>query len=121
MKQFLLVGVDISKKTLDLFFKPQDQHLKITNNTSGFKEFKSFIATLLSRQAELLVVMEHTGHYSLQWELYLTSLNIRYCKVPALHIKRSLGLTRGKTDKIDSRRIAQFGWRNREELTSDPD
>jgi transposase len=64
------------------------------------------------------VVLEHTGSYSLQWEWYLQAHGIGYCKVSSLHIKRCLGLTRGKTDRLDSRRIAQFGWRHREELTA---
>lgn len=30
---------------------------------------------------------------------------------PALEIKRSMGITRGKNDRIDSRRIADFAFR----------
>src|SRR6478672_4589058 len=120
MKHLLVIGVDISKKTLDLFFKPLELYLKISNNNSGFKEFKSFLQKHLSAQMQMLVVMEHTGQYSLQWELFLQNLGIGFCKVSSLHIKRTLGLTRGKSDRIDAERIAQFGWRHHDQLESDP-
>jgi transposase len=120
MKHLLLIGVDISKKTLDLFFKPLELYLKISNNNAGFKEFKQFLQKHLSAQMQVLVVMEHTGQYSLQWELFLQNLGIGFCKVSSLHIKRTLGLIRGKSDRIDAQRIAQFAYRYHDQLTADP-
>jgi transposase len=120
MKHLLLIGVDVSKKTLDLFFKPLELYLKISNNNHGFKEFKQLLQKHLSREMEVLVVMEHTGQYSLQWELFLQNLGIGFCKVSSLHIKRTMGLTRGKSDRIDAQRIAQFGYRYQDQLTADP-
>src|SRR6476661_9469526 len=120
MKQFLLIGVDISKRTLDLFFKPLELYLKITNNNQGFTEFKQFLQKHLSADMQVLVVMEHTGQYSLQWELFLQNLGIGFCKVSSLHIKRTMGITRGKSDRIDAERIARFGDRYQDQLTADP-
>ena len=34
----------------------------------------------------------------------------------AVHIKQSLGLSRGKTDKVDAKRIALFAYKNRDEV-----
>ncbi len=67
-----------------------------------------------------MVVMEHTGLYSLKFETFLRKSGVGYCKIPALEIKRSLGMTRGKNDKIDAERIAGYGWLRREMLTPDP-
>jgi len=120
MKQLLLIGVDVSKKTLDLFFKPLELYLKISNNNHGFKEFKLLLQKHLSCEMEVLVVMEHTGQYSLQWELFLQNLGIGFCKVSSLHIKRSMGLTRGKSDRIDAQRIASFAYRYHDQLSADP-
>ena len=120
MKQLLLIGVDVSKKTLDLFFKPLELYLKISNNNHGFKEFKQLLQKHLSCEMEVLVVMEHTGQYSLQWELFLQNLGIGFCKVSSLHIKRSMGLTRGKSDRIDAQRIACFAYRHYDQLKADP-
>jgi transposase len=120
MKHLLVIGVDVSKKTLDLFFKPLEVYLKISNNNPGFKEFKEFLQKHLSAQMQVLVVMEHTGQYSLQWELFLQNLGIGFCKISSLRIKRTLGLTRGKSDRIDAQRIAQFAYRYQDQLTADP-
>jgi transposase len=61
-------------------------------------------------------VMEHTGYYSYQFELFLQEQQIVYSKVSALQIKRSVGLVRGKSDKIDAFTISHYGWMRRDEL-----
>jgi transposase len=40
-------------------------------------------------------------------------MNLDYCVEPGLKIKRSLGLTRGKNDKIDARRLADYAYTNK--------
>src|SRR3546814_3601464 len=40
-------------------------------------------------------------------------------KLAALEIKRSLGVTRGKNDKVDAERIAQYGWLRKDALDCD--
>ncbi len=69
--------------------------------------------------ATLLIVMEHTGLYSYCFEKYLHDHSIAFTKVNALAIKRSIGLGRGKNDKIDARRIAGYGYEKREQLVAD--
>jgi transposase len=61
--------------------------------------------------------MEHTGLYSHLFELFLQKEGIGYLKKPAVEIKQSIGMIRGKSDRIDAKRIAQYGWLRREELT----
>jgi transposase len=119
MKELIIVGVDVSKFTLDICFKPSGVIIKVTNNQVGFKQWSSKCKQLLQGGFEILVVMEHTGRYSLSFESFLRSKCIRYCKIPALHIKRSLGIIRGKNDKVDAQRIADYGWLRRETLTPD--
>jgi transposase len=65
---------------------------------------------------DLWVVMEHTGYYSYQFELFLHQQKIRYTKVAALEIKRSVGLVRGKSDKVDALLISRYGWMRRDQL-----
>jgi transposase len=40
--------------------------------------------------------------------VFLDSHNIAFAMVPALEIKKSLGITRGKSDKVDAQRIALY-------------
>jgi transposase len=120
MKEMVLVGVDVSKMTLDIFVKPSGLSLKISNDLKGFKQWWAEMRKLLTPQSKVMVVMEHTGLYSLKFETFLRKTGIDYCKIPALEIKRSLGMTRGKNDKIDAQRIATYGWLRRDILTADP-
>lgn len=115
MKQKVIVGIDVSKRTLDVCIKPSGTTFQITNDLPGFKALSTAIPGGIGH---VLVVMEHTGHYSLQLENYLHKEGIGLCKLPALEIKRSCGLTRGKTDKVDAVRIAEYGWLRRSELTA---
>jgi transposase len=117
MQQTLIVGVDVSKSTLDICFKPCSTNLRIKNNVAGFRSLYTQLKKMNAQT--VLVVMEHTGHYSFRFEKFLSSKSIGYCKVPALQIKRSLGITRGKTDKLDATRIAEYAWLRRDILIAD--
>src|SRR5687768_5767991 len=119
MKQCLIVGVDVSKDTLDIFCKPSGQHVQIQNKLNGFKDLLRFLKPQISADTEVLIVMEHTGFYSYRFERFLQSKAMSYCKLPALEIKHSIGMIRGKDDKIDAERIATYGWLRREILQAD--
>jgi transposase len=119
MQQTVIVGIDVSKKTLDIFCKPQETFLQIPNTVAGFKAWLAKLRELNIDHQSLMVVMEHTGRYSHRFEVFLQKHSIGYCKVAALQIKRSLGVTRGKSDQIDARRIAEYGWLRKESLVAD--
>jgi transposase len=112
MKCKLIIGIDVSKRTLDMHIKPVGATLQITNDLAGFMVLKKQVTP----GSEVLVVMEHTGLYSRKLELFLHSHRIAFCKVPALEIKRSLGVVRGKNDRIDATRIAEYAWLRRDQL-----
>ena len=120
MQDFLLIGVDVSKASLDICFKPMGTLLRIENNPVGYKQWITELHKFYVDNAKLLVVMEHTGRYSKRFETFMQSQKIAYCKVAALQIKRSLGVVRGKDDKIDAQRIAEYGWLRRDILVADP-
>lgn len=117
MKEIIIVGADISKATIDLYIKPFENSMCIENNPKGFRKWVKELKQ--STNSAVLVVMEHTGRYSRKFESFLTSQFVDYCKLPALQIKRSMGMQRGKNDKIDAERIAEYGWLRREILNAD--
>jgi len=119
MKESMIIGVDVSKSTLDICFKPSGLTMQIVNKPAGFKQWFARSKKILKADLQILVVMEHTGQYSLMFESFLRSKSIGYCKIAALQIKRSLGVIRGKNDKVDAQRIAEYGWLRREILTAD--
>lgn len=119
MKEFLVIGVDVSKATLDICIKPLNLTMQISNDQKGFKDWYEGVKKIMDPSSKVMVVMEHTGGYSLRFEKFLRGKAVNYCKISALQIKRSLGVIRGKNDKVDAVRIAEYGWLRREELKAD--
>ncbi len=105
----VILGIDVSKLTLDISCAERRLHLKIDNNSKGFSEFRKWCKMNDINLIETLVVMEHTGGYEYRFIQFCESVPVAYCRIPGLQIKKSLGMTRGKDDKVDSFRIAQYG------------
>lgn len=103
-----IIGVDVSKLTLDLYFKEGKAHLKITNDPAGFKELLKWCQSLKIDLTHAIFAMEHTGGYEYRLIQFLTSKQLAFIRMPALAIKRSLGIVRGKNDKVDAKRIALY-------------
>ena len=117
MKARTIIGVDVSKLKLDFWILPHEKSLQIVNDKKGFAAWMLWLKAHSVHLSEVLVVMEDTGHYSYAFELLLQHHQIGYVKKPAIEIKNSQGLIRGKSDHIDAARIARYGWLRREELT----
>lgn len=65
---------------------------------------------------DTLFIFEHTGMYSDLIMSELSELGLYFSMVPGLEIKRSMGITRGKTDQKDAKMIALYGYRLRDEI-----
>jgi len=105
----IMVGIDVSKATLDLCLLINNQsQLQQLKNSS--KTVKSFFNKLIKQNkgVKISVCMESTGYYN--WPCYeaFEDMEIELFVVNPLHLKRSMGLVRGKTDSIDATRIARF-------------
>lgn len=112
-----IIGADLSKRTIDLFFQ---SHLNIENSKAGFSRMLSWFKEQSIDSSQVLIVMEHTGLYSFCFENFLQDHQIAFSKVSALAVKRSIGLVRGKSDKIDARRLADYGFEKKGKLTIEP-
>jgi transposase len=120
-KKKYFIGVDISKDHLDLAFVSEEgngvfKDKKVENSFKGYGRIKSWLTKEKLRLTDCLFCMEHTGTYGLLLFAWLSKMGIDYCVEPALQIKRSLGVTRGKNDKVDARRIAEYALTNRAKL-----
>lgn len=108
----IIIGIDISKKTLDICIKEEKSinYLSIENKTSAIKSFLKLYA-----KENLMIAMENTGRYN--WTLLevLEAFNFKVYVISPLHLKKSMGITRGKNDKIDSLRICNFIEKNHAE------
>lgn len=109
MKKFeYRIGVDVSKLTLDLHSAERKEHLKIGNNAEGLKLLTKWLKELKIPTTDLLIVMEYTGGCEFRLLQYCEAKGIAYCRIPGLAIKKSMGIVRGKNDKVDAFRIAQY-------------
>jgi len=113
MKVENIIGADISKTSIDMVCHLPYSHLKITNSLSGFQEMLDWFRKQDLDLSVTMVLMEHTGLYSYSFEAFLHQHLVAFTKVNALTIKRSIGMVRGKTDKVDARRIAGYGYEKR--------
>jgi transposase len=115
------IGIDISKATLDfavVVFNKQLFHYQSTNDKVGVESFVKQLKTHCPEAnfSNSLYCMEHTGIYNnhLLNFLHLKQANI-WLEHP-IHIKDSLGMVRGKNDKVDALRIAIYAYKNRDEV-----
>jgi transposase len=117
MKILDVVGIDVSKLTIDVVIHSNQQHYQFENTRVGFRKLTKWaLKESLCSKENLLYVFEHTGLYSYELSIYLTEKEIPFSMVPGLEIKRSLGISRGKDDKKDARVIARYAYRLRDEI-----
>ena len=119
MKLQHIIGADLSKKRIDLVCHLFQTHIQIDNTVKGFKDLMLWMRQQKINLSQVMIVMEHTGLYSYCFEDFLHRRQIAFCKVNALTIKRSIGLVRGKTDKLDAARIAAYGYEKKDKLKAD--
>jgi transposase len=111
------IGIDVSKDTLDVVCHLTGAYIKVSNNSAGFKQLLSWVKKQVCKELEqTLFCFEHTGIYSLELALFLEGQKLSFAVESPLSIKRSLGLKRGKSDKVDAREIAHYAYLRREEL-----
>jgi transposase len=119
MKVQHILGADLSKNWIDLVVHSSGAYLRIENNAAGFKQLVKWLNHQKLALVETLLVMEHTGLYSFLFEGFLHAKQIAFTKVSALAIQRSMGLQRGKSDKLDAKRIALYGQKEKESLRAE--
>ncbi len=113
-----IIGVDVSKSKLDYCIILSDDfektHFHITDNNA--KGIIKFITGIKKKCSDVLFCLENTGVYSMPLCYWLQEMEVDYWVVPALEIKRSKGICRGKSDKADARDIARFAYSHLHEL-----
>lgn len=109
MKKYpIVIGIDVSKNHLDLCLYSQEitESYNVPNNKLGFAK----IIKLIKDVNSTLVCLEHTGIYTFPLCGYLSDNNIIHTLIPAAQIKKSLGIQRGKSDKVDAVSIGRYGY-----------
>lgn len=116
MKKKDYVGIDISKEKVDIRLFDSKMDGKFDNKPSGFRKMRSLIEKQVDKDSELLFCFEHTGLYAVPLQVYLEKENMAYHMVSGLQVKRSLGIQRGKNDRVDAKRLAEYAQSHRGEI-----
>ncbi len=111
----IYVGIDISKEKLNLCYREGLEIVleeECTNDVKAIKKgFKAALKTLGAAVDEVLVCAEYTGRYIYPLTVACQELDIFLWMDDPTRIKNSMGITRGKNDKIDAARIAEYAYR----------
>lgn len=112
MQNQTIAGIDVSNATLDICVSTHEENQSFVINN----DVKSICKFFNQYKESLIIGMENTGRYN--WALYeaLKESIHRVFVVSPLHLKKSIGLVRGKNDKADAIRIAVFIRKNHHEL-----
>ncbi len=115
MKFNWFIGMDVSKNTLDITVLKDNNKVLFERIENNVKQVKLFLKKLKSEGVSIsktLFCMEHTGIYCTPVIEIAEKLSLNIWLENAAQIKLSIGLQRGKNDKIDSTRIAEYAFRN---------
>ena len=124
MKKKWFIGIDISKKTMDVVIydsmkkcADEENYKRLQNTEEGYKDLLQWMKEKKVVKGRTVICMENTGIYSFDLCIFLESKSIDYCVFNPLDLKRSLGLVRGKNDRVDAHRIGYYAYLHRDELT----
>jgi len=118
MKILETIGIDVSKETLDVIIHTAGLISQFENSAKGYKMLSKWVMKNVTYPIEnLLFAFEHTGLYSFPLSVFLSENGYSFIMIPGLEMKRSLGLKRGKSDKIDAKTIALYAFRRKEEVS----
>lgn len=116
---FQFIGIDVSKLTFDIGIIDELNHQEsycFENTTKGIRSFFQLLRKRKISFESTFICMEHTGIYGCLILKLLVEKEAHLCVEMPLKIQKSLGLQRGKSDKIDALRIAKYARKNYEEL-----
>lgn len=114
MKFEWFIGIDVSKKTLDFNAAHLSKslfHRQVANQKRAINSFLSVCKKSKIDFTRSLFILEHTGLYNEVLVDLLEKKGLNIWVEQGVQIKRSLGLLRGKNDKVDALRLSEYGFR----------
>ena len=114
MNYSCFVGIDISKSFFDAYFvtSSTSSHKVFANDELGFKGLITWLKLNNIVINSSLFCAEAMGNYVLDLSVWLYAKKIPIVLACPLDIKKSMGIQRGKSDKIDAYKIALYAKKN---------
>ena len=115
------IGLDISSCDFaaSIYQSPEKSLITkeaIKNNPDGFNMLISWLKNNNINQTNSVICMEATGVYSKAVAHYLAADGFNVCVEAPLKVKRAFDPVGHKTDAVDSKQIAEYAYRYRDEL-----
>jgi transposase len=115
MEFSLFMGCDISKESFSYCLRDTSKILIQGEVKNAATQIQRWLKSLKQEYKldlnQVIFCMEHTGIYGLILMRTLHVQSLRICVENASNIKLSLGMQRGKNDKVDAQRIAEYARR----------
>ncbi len=112
MNYFYFVGLDVAKSTFDATILDAEEqsvgYQQFKNTPKGVERMLSWAKALGADLRTTLICAENMGVYVSQLCVSSVDCKFKLALASPLAIKRSMGIARGKNDKIDSYRIALY-------------
>ena len=114
------VGIDVSKMTFDASIldsgEQESGHRRFRNDAAGIQEMLDWTASFNIDINQTLFCAENMGCYVHLLSVTSLEKKFRLALASPLDIKKSMGLQRGKSDRIDARRIAEYACAHQRKL-----
>ena len=115
MLYYHFVGIDVGKYILAICVRSKGGNIvlekEIDNTPLGVASLLLELQGMGINLSQTLFCCEDTGLYCYHLESGLTFWKTGLWKENAVHLKRSIGLQRGKSDKVDAQRISEYALR----------
>ena len=115
MQIFYFIGVDVSKNKFDICVMSKSKVLKedqVSNHPQAIASVIAGIKEELSMNNDSFIICaEHTGQYTYPLICACKSVECKLWLENPSQIKYCSGVTRGKNNKVDARRIAEYAMR----------
>ena len=129
MKKNWFVGIDVSKKWLDvaIFVENSDLkgyiHTQVNNDKQGYRELLRWLKENGVDASTCTYGMEHTGFYSDGLQHFLDKKGCKYTMLEPAVIKHYPNQPREKNDRLDAAKIADYLFRFQDtiQLSREPD
>ncbi|MPQ49306.1 IS110 family transposase [Marinifilum sp. N1E240] len=106
-------GIDLSMEKFDVSYinnEGIEMHKQVKNSLNSISKFLSKVPDAA------ILCAENTGSYGDLLVFLCNQQNLKIALVPGYNIKHSLGLVKGKTDKVDASRIREYAERFNDKL-----
>lgn len=113
MNKRYIVGIDVSKKWLDLVLRDRQSTLRsrqrVPNSAKGFRQLGQWLENQQLHKSNILLLSEHTGRYGERLLRWSTEHSWSHTVVKTTALGKVAPAHHRKTDAFDAQLLAEYG------------